>query len=64
MLGGETTNTNFIAFFWTPPGLLPTINSILGEYANLYTNDVAFVLICITNYFNVVVLYSNRVFIG
>jgi hypothetical protein len=32
-------NTNFIVFGLTGPGLKPTIDSIKGEQANLYTTD-------------------------
>jgi hypothetical protein len=34
MLRGEVTNSNFIVFGLTWPGLEPTIYSIWGEYAN------------------------------
>jgi hypothetical protein len=39
VLSGEAKNTNFIVFGLTGPGLKPTIDSIKGEQANLYTTD-------------------------
>jgi hypothetical protein len=40
MLSGEATNTNFIVFGLTRPGLKPTIYRTLGKHANHYTTDV------------------------
>jgi hypothetical protein len=42
MLSGETTNTNFMIFDLTLPGLEPTIYRIQGELANHYTTDAVF----------------------
>ena len=39
MLSGEATNTNFIVFCLTQPGLEPTIYHTLGEHANHYATD-------------------------
>ena len=39
MLSEEATNTNFIVFDLTRPGLDPTIYRTRGEHANYYTND-------------------------
>ena len=39
MLSGEATNTNFIDFGLTQPGLEPTIYRTLGEHANHYATD-------------------------
>jgi hypothetical protein len=39
VLSGEATNTNFIVFALTRPGLKPTIYHTQGEYANYYTTD-------------------------
>jgi hypothetical protein len=39
MLSGEATNTNFIVFGLTQPGLEPTIYHTRGEHANHYTTD-------------------------
>jgi hypothetical protein len=36
MLRGEATNTNFIVFGFTRPGLEPTIYRTRGEHAKLY----------------------------
>jgi hypothetical protein len=38
-LVGEATNTNFIVFGLTRPGLDPTIYHTRGEHANHYTTD-------------------------
>jgi hypothetical protein len=37
---GEATNTNFIVFGLTQPGLEPTIYRTRDEHANHYTTDV------------------------
>jgi hypothetical protein len=39
MLSGEATNTNFIVFGLTGPGLEPMIYRTQGEHANYYTTD-------------------------
>jgi hypothetical protein len=39
MLSGEATNTNFIVFGLTRPGLKPTIYRTRGEHANHYLTD-------------------------
>ena len=39
MLSGEATNTNFIVFGLTRPGLELTIYRTWGEHANHYTTD-------------------------
>ena len=39
MLSEEATNTNFIVFGLTRPGLEPTIYLSQDEYANHYTAD-------------------------
>jgi hypothetical protein len=39
MLSGETTNTNFIVFGLTQPGLEPTIYCTRGEHANQYATN-------------------------
>ena len=39
MLSGEATNTNFIVFDLTQPGLEPMIYHIQGEHAYYYTTD-------------------------
>ena len=41
MLSREATNTNFIVFGLTRPGLVPTIYHIRDEHANHYTTDAA-----------------------
>ena len=38
-VSGEATNTNFIIFGLTRPGLEPTIYRTRGEHANHYTTD-------------------------
>ena len=40
MLSVEATNTNFIVFGFTRPGLEPTIYRTRGEHANIYATDV------------------------
>jgi hypothetical protein len=42
MLRGEATNTNFIVFGLTWPGLEPTIYNTRGEHANHYTTDAVY----------------------
>jgi hypothetical protein len=44
VLSGEATNTNFINFGLTQPGLELTIYRTRGEHANHYTTDVVFKL--------------------
>jgi hypothetical protein len=39
MLSGEATNTNFIVFGLTRPGLQPTIYRTQGEHATKYATD-------------------------
>ena len=39
MLSGEATNTNFIVFGLTRPGLEPTIYCIRGEHDDYYATD-------------------------
>jgi hypothetical protein len=39
MVSGEATNTNFIVFDLTRPGLEPTIYRTRGKYANHYATD-------------------------
>jgi hypothetical protein len=39
MLSEEATNTNFIIFGLTRPGLEPTIYRTRGEHANHYATD-------------------------
>jgi hypothetical protein len=39
VLRGEATNTNFLVFGLTRPGLEPMIYHTRSEYANHYTND-------------------------
>ena len=39
MHSGEATNTNFIVFGLTRPGLEPTIYHTRGEHANVYATD-------------------------
>jgi hypothetical protein len=39
VLRGEATNTHFVVFGLTPPGLAPTIYHTRGEHANHYTID-------------------------
>ena len=39
MLSGEATNTKFIVFSLTRPGLEPTIYRTRGEHANYYATD-------------------------
>ena len=41
MLNGEATNTNFIVFGLTRPGLPTTIYRILGDHVNRYATDDA-----------------------
>jgi hypothetical protein len=40
VLSGEATNTSFIVFGLTWPGLEPTIYHTWGEHANYYTTNV------------------------
>jgi hypothetical protein len=40
MFSREATNTNFIVFGLTRPGLEPTMYRTWGEHANHYTTDV------------------------
>ena len=40
MLSGETTNTNFIVFGVTRPGLEPTTYCTWGEHGNQYVIEV------------------------
>ena len=42
VLSGEATNTNFIIFGLTRPGLEPTIYRTRGEHANHYATDTVF----------------------
>jgi hypothetical protein len=46
MLSGEATNTNFIVFGLTQPGLEPTIYRIWGESTNHYTPDAFNIVVC------------------
>jgi hypothetical protein len=39
VLSGEATNTNFIVFGLTRPGIDPTIYRTRDEHANHYTTD-------------------------
>jgi hypothetical protein len=39
LLSGKATNTNFIVFGLTRPGLEPTIYRTLGQHSNHYTSD-------------------------
>jgi hypothetical protein len=39
VLRGEATNTNYIVFGLTQPGLEPTTYSTRGEHANHYTTN-------------------------
>jgi hypothetical protein len=39
VLSGEATNTNFIVFGMTGPGLKPTIYRSRGEHVDHYTTD-------------------------
>jgi hypothetical protein len=41
VFSGEATNTNFIVFGLTRPGLEPMIYRTLGEHANHYTIDAS-----------------------
>ena len=41
-LGGEATNTNFIVFGFTRPGLESMIYSTWGEHANHYATDAVY----------------------
>ena len=45
MLNGEATNTNFIVFGFTLPGLEPTIYRTRGEHANHYASDAVYSLL-------------------
>jgi hypothetical protein len=49
VLSGEATNTNFIVFGLTRPGLEPIIYHTRGEHANYYTNDAVYIIstVCI-----------------
>jgi hypothetical protein len=47
VLSGEATNTNFIVFGLTQPGLEPMIYHTRGEHANHYTTDA--VCFCFDN---------------
>jgi hypothetical protein len=40
MLSGEATNTNFIVFGLTQPGIEPMIYCTRGKYANHYATEV------------------------
>ena len=42
MLSGEATNTNFIIFGLTRPGIEPTIYRIRDEHANHYTTSAVY----------------------
>ena len=42
MLSGEATNTNFIVFGLTRPGLKLTIYRTRDEHVNYYATDVVF----------------------
>ena len=42
VLSGEATNTNFIVFGLTRPGVEPTIYHTRGEHANHYTTDAVY----------------------
>jgi hypothetical protein len=42
VLSEEATNTSFIVFGLTRPGLEPTIYHTRGEHANHYTTDAVF----------------------
>jgi hypothetical protein len=44
VLSAETTNTNFIVFGLTQPGLEPMIYHTQGEHANHYTTDAVFLV--------------------
>jgi hypothetical protein len=46
VLSGEATNTNFIVFGLTRPGLEPTIYRILGQHADHYTTDAGETTMC------------------
>ena len=57
MLSGEATNTNFIVFGLTRPGIDPTIYRNRGEHANNHTNDTF--LTIMTALYNNNVLYHT-----
>jgi hypothetical protein len=44
VLSGEETNTNFLVFGMTRPGLELTIYCTRGEHANHYITDAVFVV--------------------
>jgi hypothetical protein len=57
---GEATNTNFIVFGFTWPGLEPTIYNTLDEHANHYTTNVV-LLQCKENV-HLLYIYQNKLF--
>ena len=50
MLSGEATNTNFVVFSLTRPGLELTIYRTRGEHANHYTTDAVSIIVMLSNY--------------
>ena len=56
MISGEATNTNFIVFGLTQPGLKSTIYRTRGEHANHYATDAVFMNITQTK-FEMVYMY-------
>ena len=50
MLSGKATNTNFIVFGLTRPGLEPMIYCTLGEHANHYITDADWFKMCLVLY--------------
>jgi hypothetical protein len=56
VLSGEATNTNFIVFGLTQPGLEPTTYSTRGEHANHYTTNA---VILNLNEFEFLVFYAT-----
>ena len=60
MLSGEATNTNFIVFGMTRPGLEPTIYRTQGEHANHYATDaVAWLEVCKYIYILTIIPYTQ-----
>jgi hypothetical protein len=46
MLSEEATNTNFLVFDLTRPGLKSTIYHTRGEHTNHYTTDAVYTVLC------------------
>jgi hypothetical protein len=62
VLIGEATNTNFIVFGLTRPGLEHTIYRTRGEHANHYATDAVFTKLHLLDIKNIFIIELHHVF--